>query len=188
MTYKKKCPSLLLAVLLFLSSMSINQSVAATNWQASSYSHFSNNEPLVALLEDLSASIKVPIKLSKKLRAADHPVFNGELNGSSANVLNKIARLYNLVWYFDNHMVYVYNGNENSTQLIQMTNISPAIAKQSLEQSGVYDTRFSWQPMKGAKTVIISGPPRYLELAQQVIQAYDGMAAAKTDKNAHSVR
>lgn len=160
---------------------------AHASWKTTNYSHFSKNEPLLPLIQDFSAAVDVPIVVSEKVRAAELPVFNGEISGNGLQVLRKLSRVYSLAWYYDNHMLYIYASDENKTSLIQMKNITPAMARESLQQAGVYDARYSWQPMIGAKSVIISGPPRYLELAEQVIKSYDSMAA-KTEKNAHTVR
>lgn len=163
-------------------------SPASAAWQQKNYDHFSNDEPLVSLLQDFSASLGVPIIISDALNEAELPEYNGEISGTGVAVLEKLSRIYNLGWYYDNHMLYVYSPNETKSQLIQLSNITPAEAKQALEQAGVYEKRFSWQSMPGAKSLIISGPPRYLELAGQVINAYDGMAASESEKNAHTVK
>lgn len=160
---------------------------AMADWKTTSYTHFSKDEPLVALLQDFSAAVGVPVSMSEEVRTSEYPAFNGKISGPGFQVLRKLSRIYNLSWYYDNHMLYLYGGDENKTLLINMKNITPAQAREGLEQAGVFDGRYGWQAMAGARSVIISGPPRYLELAEQVVKAYDGMSE-KTEKNAHAVR
>jgi len=179
----------MLLLVAFVSSWLLlaNISHAANAWQGKYYAHFSQGESLGDMLQDFSATLNVPVMVSTKLEESDREKMNGNLEGGAKSVLDKVSRMYNLQWYYDNHMIYVYKSSEAVSQLIRLNNTSPAAFKESLIQSDVYDSRFAWQPVRGVSSVLVSGPPRYVQLVSQIAKMMAGMKT-KDVKNSHTVK
>lgn len=160
------CLSRVLALCFFwgliLSLFAMPAAAARPHWPNSSFSYYANEEPLNEVLRNFANSVNTPMDLSAKIA--------GTVNGAyfAANAegfLDKITSDFNLLWYYDGVTLYVYNAGERATRQFkasQAGSVSELLDK--IERNPVYESRFGITLGKDGRTVIVTGPPRYIEL------------------------
>jgi type III secretion protein C len=85
-------------------------------------------------------------------------------------IFNELVSAYGLVAYYDGAMVYVYSSAEITTKLLPASKTSYEQLVELAAELKVLDTRF---PLKlssaAAGTLRVSGPPRYVELVESLL-------------------
>lgn len=141
----------------------------ASAWKAKRYERFVQDEDLVTLLQDFSSTVNVPLVASERVRSGVIERVNGHFKGLSAEAfLAKLSTLYQIVWYYDGHLLYVYHADEMITELFQLEGARAENLRATLRKLGVYDNRFNWKDMSEQNIIYISGPPRYIQLVREV--------------------
>jgi type III secretion protein C len=141
----------------------------AASWKTKRYERFVQDEDLVTLLLDFSSTVNVPLVASERVRSGVIERVNGHFKGLTAEAfLAKLSTLYQIVWYYDGHLLYVYHADEMITELFQLEGARAANLRATLKNLGVFDNRFNWKDMAEQNIIYISGPPRYIQLVREV--------------------
>ncbi|MBW5405852.1 EscC/YscC/HrcC family type III secretion system outer membrane ring protein [Morganella morganii] len=131
------------------------------------YSFIANNTPLSEVLINFAANHDIEAEISPDI----HSFVNERINADTATeFLEKLAALYRLETYFYNNTLYVSKKNSNQKQDIRLTFLTAGEAASLLQNTGIADKR--WRiDVRGLQHLQLSGPPAYLKLARQVIDA-----------------
>lgn len=141
----------------------------AASWKTKRYERFVQDEDLVTLLLDFSSTVNVPLVASERVRSGVIERVNGHFKGLTAEAfLSKLSTLYQIVWYYDGHLLYVYHADEMVTELFQLEGARAENLISTLQRLGVWDDRFNWKSMSEQSIIYISGPPRYIQLVREV--------------------
>lgn len=135
--------------------------------------------PVSDALTQVSANFNVPIIVSPKI----DDQFIGEVSGTSVTqILNQLARTYDLIWYQDGHLIYVYKSSETQTTILTPSGQKPSDISSYLDSMGVINgASCSAMPLDKMDSLQVSGVPACLARVQQVVDAYDKQRA--TDAN-----
>ncbi len=135
--------------------------------------------PVSDALTQVSANFNVPIIVSPKIEDQ----FIGEVSGTSVTqILNQLARTYDLIWYQDGHLIYVYKSSETQTTILTPSGQKPSEIANYLDSMGVVTgTSCAVMPLDKMDSLQVSGVPACLARVQQVVDAYDKQLA--TDAN-----
>ncbi len=151
-------------------------------WYELPYDHFSKNETLSELLMDFSSTIGIPVVISEEIKGDNEERVNGHFKETTAETfLMRLSSLYQVVWYYDGHMIYINHANEMQSELLQFSNTKIFAVKNTLKRLGVWDPRFNWREMKDKNLLYISGPPRYVSLVKEVSELIDRNQREKRD-------
>lgn len=145
-------------------------SIATLLMNAQPYSFYGNNENIRAVLEDFAGNYSLPIVLSSAV--------SGSLQGKIGPVtpvqfLDYLGNVHGLMWYFDGHTLFVYNGGESIQRILNLNHLATSELKQTLQQIGIWDERFYWKEQANEGLVFVSGPPRYVELTNETAMILD---------------
>jgi type III secretion protein C len=123
-------------------------------------------QPIAAFLQDLSAEVEVPVEVSPKVTGT----VNGTFSGSAEKVLHDVARVYNLVGYFDGAVMHVVPASELATRTFA---VPRTVAERALRDSyelGLPDARDSVRTTADGDLIAI-GTPRFIEQIQDLVRA-----------------
>ncbi|MES2663922.1 MAG: type III secretion system outer membrane ring subunit SctC [Pseudomonadota bacterium] len=154
--------------------------LAQADWQQIPYEHFADKESLPELLGHFSAAIDRPMILSEAVIELKGQPFSGSLNADAGDVLNQLGRIYQLTWFDDGYSIYIYKDSETQSRMISLSAGSASTLQKELETLGLWNERYGWRQL-GDTSVMISGPPRYLELVAELATGID--ARQVTTKN-----
>lgn len=127
---------ILIAVLIIFNSPMWAEA-ASIQWEGAPYFVMTRGMPVSNLLHDFGANYGVPVVTSSQI--SDEFVGTFERDKPS-HQLAELARLYNLAWYFDGKVLYVYKSEEISSIALSS---EPTVADglmSSLNKLGVLDS------------------------------------------------
>src|SRR4029077_3142769 len=94
-------------------------------------------QPIAAFLQDLSADVEVPVAIGPKVSGT----VNGTFSGPAAKVLREVARVYNLVGYFDGAVMHVVPASELATRTFAVPRTVAERALRDSHELGLPDER-----------------------------------------------
>lgn len=149
------------------------------DWVPMPYSYVAEGESLRDVLVNFGANYEVSVVVSDKV--------SDQVNGQFEHdeplaFLQQLASLYNLVWYYDGNVLYVFKNSEVQSRLINLEQTGAAELKQALQRAGIWEPRFGWRPDADNRLVYVSGPPRYLELIEQTALALEQQTQLRSEK------
>ncbi len=154
------------------------------DWLPAPYSFVAEGESLRNLLVSFGANYDVSVIVSDRVT----DVVSGRFEHNDPQVLlQQLSSLYNLIWYYDGAVLYVFKSTETQSRLLKLDRVSENELVNALKQAGIWEPRFSWKTEKGGKIVYVSGPPRYLELVEQTAAALDQQHSLRSEKQGDSV-
>jgi type II secretory pathway component GspD/PulD (secretin) len=146
-----------------------SKNVYGTYWTEDNYTHFSRDEPLREVLKAMAENQGSHIIISDKVKGNISAYYR---NKSTAEIFDKIKKIYNLVTYDDGDTLYVYPMGEIIKVSIKMK-ISPVShLEQELINTGVLNKKniqeFGWKINEKNNNVRFMAPPRFVEIAKNV--------------------
>ncbi|MCP3287939.1 type III secretion system outer membrane ring subunit SctC, partial [Aeromonas hydrophila] len=149
------------------------------DWLPMPYSYVAEGESLRDVLVNFGANYEVSVVVSDKV--------NDQVNGQFEHdepqaFLQQLASLYNLVWYYDGNVLYVFKNSEVQSRLIKLAQTGAVELQQALQRAGIWEARFGWRPDTDNRLVYVSGPPRYLELVEQTALALEQQSQLRSEK------
>ena len=130
-------------------------------------------QPIAAFLQDLSAEVEVPVAISPKVTGT----VNGTFSGSADKVLHDVARVYNLVGYFDGAVMHVVPASELATRTFAVPRTVAERALRASYELGLPDARDTVHATADGDLVAI-GAPRFIEQIEDLVRAAQTAQAA----------
>lgn len=137
---------------------------APVPWKTDDYSHFSDHEPLRNVLNSLVSGEDFTVVVSDRVTDVVSLHFS---HVTPQRALQRLARLYNLVWYFDGQVLYVQKADELQTATLRLRRLSPADFTRTLREMGIHDARFPWRVAERERVIHFSGPRAYVSLVME---------------------
>jgi type III secretion protein C len=138
-------------------------------WRASLIDYVADHKDLKDVLRDISAGSGLPTWISPQVQGN----VSGHFQSSPQAMLDRLAGSFGFVYYFDGAVLRIYGANEITSATIGLTQASNSELRASLARLGIADRRFPLRFDDNSRTVIVSGPPRYVELVTDVAHLVD---------------
>ncbi|CAB3772203.1 Type 3 secretion system secretin [Paraburkholderia humisilvae] len=142
---------------------------AAVPWRTDVINYVADHKDLHDVLREMSSASGVPIWISAKVQGN----VSGRFEMKPQQLLDRMASTFGLVWYYDGATLRVYDTDELKTVTIGLQLATNADLRRALERLDLADARFPLRYDDLTRTVIVSGPPRYVELIQDVANLVD---------------
>ena len=152
-------------------------------WRRVSFDLMAVNEPLNVFLTRLLTLHGISITTSPAVATGR---VNGRFKGQADAVFRELAETYGLTGYYDGTTLHVYSLAELETRLMQVEPVDIARIERTLKQMRLADGRFPLRLSPDEGQVLVSGPPKYVELVAGVVARVAG--APSQARNAVDVR
>ena len=156
------------------------RSVASTNaipWRIPTYTLTARAMPVRQALETFGVAEGVPVLLSE----AAGGVVSGDFKDMPAmEFLDRIVTINNLVWYYDGATLYVYGASEGTTAMLELKYMKAGELQNILGEFGILDDRYPIRSAQNDELIMVSGPPRYVELVAEMIARADKLREIRT--------
>jgi type III secretion protein C len=96
---------------------------------------------------------------------------SGRYNLSPRSMMELLARTYGLVYYYDGKVLHVHPATAVESDVIRLTESTPAQFQRTLDRLGISDLRYPLTADPERSTVMVSGPRRMVELIRQAAAA-----------------
>ncbi|MBK5415417.1 EscC/YscC/HrcC family type III secretion system outer membrane ring protein [Pseudomonas sp. TH31] len=126
---------------------------------------------LADVLRDLGANYGVPVIVSPQIGES----FIGRLDGQTPEqVLEHLAQLYQLAWYYDGQTIHVYKAQEVGSQLLTPAYLTVPILITQLQSTGVLDVRYCRvRSVPSSNALEVQGVPACMERVSRLAEGLD---------------
>lgn len=126
-----------------------------------------DSRKLPEVLQDFAAALEIPVVVAD---GVDGTV-NGKFNLSPRSFLDLMSSAYGLTWYFDGSVLFVYPSRANQSKVLFLRDFGADRIERLLHTLKLGDKRFPLKYDAQEKTLVVSGPPRHLELVESLVDA-----------------
>ena len=168
--FNNRFKSLLLTLMVTFSAGLQLASAKELHWDDGVYTHYSDQEPLVSLLEALASSQNTPIIMSDKIETVVSGYYK---RMSPKEIFLKVLKTNGLVWYYDGEALYVEREDEMQTGSVSLTNISATQFTRSLERLGILDHHYQWTTSDIDRMVYFKGPEPFVTAVLEMSKVLD---------------
>ncbi len=146
-------------------------------WRLETYTLTAREMNLREALDTFGVAEGIPVIASERV--------NGSFSGSFVDVpasefLDRLATMHNLTWYYDGASLYVYSAGEIFTTLTDLQYMKATDVRALLKELGVEDARFPIKTAMNDEIIMVSGPPRYVQIILQTIERADRLKELRT--------
>lgn len=149
---------------------------AEPNWGTGTSEYVVVDQDLKAVLSEISHHLGLPAHISDEIKGR---VREKMAASSDKDLVRQLADRYGFTWYFDGSSLYFSALKENVSQIFPIGQVSPSYFQQELEKLSLLDSRFELRYSDSGRIVYASGPPRYVELVRQALEAANAQTIAK---------
>ena len=153
---------------------------AATNsipWRVEKYTLTARAMPIREVLETFGVAEGIPVVMSTSIAGT----FSGSFKDvPAADFLDRMATVHNLSWYYDGAAIYVTGASEMLSTLIDLRYMKADEVRAMLVELGVEDGRFPIKTASDGELIMVSGPPRYVQLVAETIAKADKLREQRT--------
>ena len=141
-------------------------------WKTRTYSYTARQAPASEVLTNFAAAQGMGLSLP----AGPSPLVSGNFRELPPQVfLEQVCALANLIWYYDGAGLYICTPAEMRSVLLELRYMKADDVIEILRELDVEDPRFPMARTKDNALVKISGPPRYVDLIQELVAKADSL-------------
>lgn len=152
---------------LFITSLVLISSAQAYSFKKT-YSHYSDAEPLSAVLTDFARSQGFSSQISSKISGT----LSGRFNDEDPNrFIEGMRAAFGVRYYVLNNTIYFYDESEWSENIIRPANLSANTLSSKLKQGGFVSSDLPLSLQGGV--IVVKGPDTYIESITTMTANYD---------------
>ncbi|WP_444913825.1 type III secretion system outer membrane ring subunit SctC [Microbulbifer sp. TRSA007] len=141
-----------------------------------SFEFYGEEQPLRDVLTAIATHSRLGVEINEGIDSD----FSGYLmKANSKEALNFLAGAFDLVWYFDGATLYIDPINEMESKLFLLSKVDSSLLKKTMQELSIWDERFEWRSLGANGIVMVSGPPRYLELVDKTVEMLNERVSAE---------
>lgn len=141
----------------------------AQAWSQKPFQYVAVEQDVRDVLHELSVAASVPIELSDAVRGQAHGRWS---EMGAGEFLSRFAHDYGLDWYYDGSLLSVSASSETTTRLMPLHGMRVDTLRSGLVASGLLDERFGVRNGPVPDTAMVTGPPHFVAIVQQSVDAF----------------
>ncbi|MEX3954198.1 type III secretion system outer membrane ring subunit SctC [Paraburkholderia sp. EG287B] len=138
-------------------------------WRNQTVHILAHGKNLTDVLRDFTASQGITTSIASNVQGT----VSGEFNMTPQRFLDTLASTFGLVWFYGGNILSISNANDVTRQVIYLDHASPAQLVRALRSMRLDDPRFPVTYDAAAGTVLVNGPPQYVQVVQSIAQRVD---------------
>ncbi|MCA8095204.1 type III secretion system outer membrane ring subunit SctC [Burkholderia anthina] len=138
-------------------------------WRSSVAHVTAEGKDLKDVLRDLLASQGVTASIADNVQGT----VTGRFDMPPQRILDTLAATFGFVWFYDGSVMSISNANDVTRQIVRLDNASIGDLNTTLHGMRLDDKRYPLTYDSSARTVIISGPPQYVQMVAGVAKHLD---------------
>ncbi|WP_396270542.1 secretin N-terminal domain-containing protein [Ideonella sp.] len=127
------------------------------------------------VLRDFGAAQGLPVLSSEGVEG----VVRGRFDNSPTEFLDALCRSFGLIWYHDGAALYVYPANAIRSRLFRLQGFDSRRIEALRAKLTWGDGRYPLKYSPGEKTLLVTGPPRHIELVSQLVEVLDAESSER---------
>lgn len=165
--------------LIFVLALVISQvsQAAPLEWSNKKYSHFSDQEPLSAMLQTLATTQGTPIMVSPQV---DEVVSMHYKQRLPKDIFDDLVKTHGLIWFYDGETLFVYKEEEAQRGSVSLEKMSPQEFTTALKRLNVLDDQYHWEVSEIDNVIYFVGPERFVSSVLDMAKMLDGQSNKRT--------
>lgn len=140
-------------------------------WPEASFTYLAARERLPKVLSAFGQAFGLQVHTTTAVDTEDTRV-DGRLTAPTpSDFLNQLGASYGLTWYYRGGAIHVSRTSESITRALSTGGASGTLLRTALSDLGVLDAKFGWGELPDRGAVLVSGPPSYISLIEQTLDA-----------------
>lgn len=153
---------IILSIIFFVFFSSV-ASGANPPWPEASFTYIADNQALSKVLTSFCRTFGIDLQATPAVLSRSE-IVNGKISTSSpTEFLNQMGATYGFQWFYLNGSLHISRNSETSTKSISPSGMNLANFRKALTEIGVLEPKFGWGELPDRGSVIISGPPAYVD-------------------------
>ncbi|MBR6058848.1 MAG: type III secretion system outer membrane ring subunit SctC [Victivallales bacterium] len=141
-------------------------------WKTPTFSYTARQAPVAEVLMNFATAQGIGLNLPDGLKL----VISGNFHERpSQKFLEEVCASCNLIWYYDGAGLYICTPGQMQSVLLELRYMKADDVIEILRELDVEDPRFPMARTKDNALIKISGPPRYVELIQELVIKADNL-------------
>jgi type III secretion protein C len=174
MRSKSLCFAVLCTV---MGALPASASSAPIPWQTERFDYSAAGVPLREALSALAAQAHVPIEVAADVTGS----VTGRFELAPQAFLSTMAATYDVSWYYDGAVLHVAPQADRRTLAMRLNYASTDALLAQLSTTGASDPRFAPQVDETTHTVVVAGPPAYVQRVEATARELEQAARARID-------
>lgn len=141
-------------------------------WKTTTYSYTARQALVSEVLTNFAAAQGIGLNLPQNLKMLVSGNFH---DCKPQEFLEQVCGICNLIWYYDGAGLYICTPAEMRSSLLELRYMKADDVIEILRELDVEDPRFPMARTKDNALIKISGPPRYIELIQELVAKADSL-------------
>lgn len=138
-------------------------------WLEQPYPYMAVNQDVRAALREFGSNKAVSVQISERVRGR---VQHRMPSATARQFLDAVALDSGLEWYFDGRVLHISDVEEARLQMLPLRGMGFAELQAALEHLDIADPRYPLKLEQGGKVVLVAGPPAYVDLVQDIVDAF----------------
>ncbi|WP_425452816.1 type III secretion system outer membrane ring subunit SctC [Trinickia dinghuensis] len=153
--------SLALAATAFLPSAA---RAAQVHWKTSVVDYEAQGKDIKDVLRDFGGVEGIPTRIASELSGT----VSGKFHLRPRRFLDTLAASFGFVWYYDGEVLDITTASDLQSTLVKLDTANTGQLREELDRLHIADPRFPIVYDASQGTALVSGPPRYVKMVQDV--------------------
>ena len=139
-------------------------------WPTTQSYLYLREKPITEVIQDFCKMQDINVVLSDKLQKNTQKVHQSFEKAYPINIWEQLTKTYGLLWFFDGHVLYVYESGEIETKILKVHphQIDPLL--KLTNELGFYGSNIGINPMKEGGIIVVSGAPKMIQIFEDTTQ------------------
>jgi type II secretory pathway component GspD/PulD (secretin) len=146
-------------------------------WQTERFDYSAAGAPLREALSALAAQTHVPIDVAVDVTGS----VSGRFDLAPQVFLSTMAATYDVSWYYDGAVLHVAPQADRRTLAMRLNYASTDALLAQLSTTGASDPRFAPQVDEATRTVVVTGPPAYVQRVEATARELEQAARERIE-------
>lgn len=125
-------------------------------------------------IRQFAGDVRIPVNVSDAVTGRIHGRISAD---TPSSFLDLVSSSFGLNSYYDGYTLYMTADSENVSRTVRVPPESMDAFLKGLDSSGISDKRFILRPLPDQASVLVSGPPHYVDLVSQAASSLSPAAS-----------
>ncbi len=137
-------------------------------WPTSPSYLYLRDKPLPNVIMDFCKMQDIDVVLSENIKASTQKINQSFERVFPVEIWNRLVKSCGLMWFFDGHILFVYESGESITETLQThpQQIEPTL--DMMKALGFYGSNMGLNYMKEGGIIVASGAPKYIQFLKDM--------------------
>lgn len=137
-------------------------------WGPVGYGYYATNQSLSEVLSQFAASFSLALEISPQVVG----MVNGRFDEKSpSDFLDRLGGVYGFTWFSHAGTLFISRSSEMVTRSFTASAPNISAMRKALTDLNILDPRFGWGELSAQGIVLVSGPPAYVKILFDTIEA-----------------